>query len=178
MSVLSIPSLPPLPSACLDRGIALRPATSEDSAFMRELYVAGRWEEMATVGWPTQTVLHFLRDQYRLQTIHYDAHYADAARLVVECNGVAAGRLLLLDTGSQLRIVDIGLMPDYRAEGIGTLLIFWVQDVARGLGHGRVSLHVEPNNPAKRLYFRLGFQVTEPQGAYERMDWSATGPVS
>jgi len=178
MSAISIPSLPPLPLACLDRGIALRPATSEDSAFMRDLYVAGRWEEMAAVGWPAQTVLDFLRDQYRLQTIHYDAHYADAIRLVVECDGLAAGRLLLLDTGSQLRLVDIGLMPDYRARGIGTLLVSWVQDIARDAGHGRASLHVEPNNPAKRLYARLGFQVTEPCGAYERMDWSATGPIS
>ena len=32
-----------------------------------------------------------------------------------------------------------------------------------------VSLHVEPFNPARRLYERLGFRVIETRGLYELM---------
>ena len=32
-----------------------------------------------------------------------------------------------------------------------------------------ISLHVEPFNPAKRMYERLGFVVSETRGLYEFM---------
>ncbi|MFY8094293.1 MAG: GNAT family N-acetyltransferase [Niveispirillum sp.] len=165
--------LPPAPASFAARGISLRAALPADAEFMRDVYVAGRWEEMAAAGWPDTVLLAFLRDQYRLQTLHYDAHYADAARLVVECDGVCAGKLLLLDMETEIRIVDIGLMPAFRGRGTGAMLVCWTQDIARALGCGKVSLHVEPNNPARRLYLRLGFQVAGINGAYERMDWVA-----
>ena len=44
--------------------------------------------------------------------------------------------------------------PDLRGQGLGGRLI------RRGLGRctGQIKLHVEPDNPAKRLYERLGFE--------------------
>jgi ribosomal protein S18 acetylase RimI-like enzyme len=34
-----------------------------------------------------------------------------------------------------------------------------------------VSIHVEKNNPARRLYERLGFVVAGEQGVYDRLEW-------
>jgi hypothetical protein len=34
-----------------------------------------------------------------------------------------------------------------------------------------VSIHVEKNNPAWRLYARLGFKVVEHKGVYDLMEW-------
>lgn len=164
-------SLPPASDALVARGVCLRPAVTADADFMRDVYVAGRWDEMSITGWPQDMIVAFLYDQFRLQTQHYEKHYAEAARLVVECGGAPAGKLLLLDNGTEIRIVDIGFMPAYRGRGLGGILVEWVQDIARNLGRRCVSLHVESNNPAKRLYHRLGFSVIELRGVYELMEW-------
>jgi ribosomal protein S18 acetylase RimI-like enzyme len=34
-----------------------------------------------------------------------------------------------------------------------------------------VRLHVEFNNPAMKLYRRLGFETIEDQGVYHLMEW-------
>lgn len=170
-------SLPPAPDALVARGIFPRPAVAADADFMRDVYVAARWEEMSVTGWPQELIVAFLHDQFRLQTQHYDTHYAEAARLVIECDGAPVGKLLLHDNGQEIRIVDIGFTPASRRRGIGGALVEWTQDIARSLGRTCVSLHVEPNNPAKRLYHRLGFSVIELRGVYELMEWRV-GPVA
>ena len=40
-----------------------------------------------------------------------------------------------------------------------------------------VRLHVEPSNPARRLYERLGFTRIADQGLYWLMEWSPPGAV-
>ena len=59
--------------------------------------------------------------------------------------------------GQDLRIVDIALLPEARGAGIGAALLADVigHAHARGL---RTSIHVEQNNPARRLYLRMGFK--------------------
>jgi ribosomal protein S18 acetylase RimI-like enzyme len=171
------PAFPALPAGFAAQGLSLRPATPADSAFQRDVYVAARWQEMAVAGWPEDVMLAFLHDQYRLQTLHYDRYYPDAARLIVECRGMPAGRLILLDRQTDLRIVDIALLPDFRGQGTGGMLLRWVQDLIRGRNEsGKVSLHVEPGNPARRLYQRLGFREMEIDGAYMLMEWEMGGP--
>jgi ribosomal protein S18 acetylase RimI-like enzyme len=36
-----------------------------------------------------------------------------------------------------------------------------------------VTIYVEKNNPAMRLYHRLGFTTEEDKGVYDLMRWSA-----
>ena len=43
---------------------------------------------------------------------------------------------------------------------------------ADGLGED-VSIHVEKQNPAMRLYRRLGFEIEEDKGVYDLMRWKA-----
>ncbi len=35
----------------------------------------------------------------------------------------------------------------------------------------RLSIHVEHDNPARRLYDRLGFQHVDTNGVYHLMEW-------
>ena len=50
-------------------------------------------------------------------------------------------------------LVYIATHKDYRGEGLGKKLM------TEAIGHakGDIALHVEANNPAKNLYFKLGF---------------------
>ena len=38
----------------------------------------------------------------------------------------------------------------------------------------RVTIHVEHDNPARRLYDRLGFQHVDTNGVYHLLEWSAS----
>ena len=97
--------LPPAPAALGACGGRLRPATADDLDAQRAVYVAGRWEEMRRTGWPEAAILAFLADQFALQTRQYAEHYADAARLIVEVDGRPVGRVILYDTGAEIRVV-------------------------------------------------------------------------
>jgi ribosomal protein S18 acetylase RimI-like enzyme len=66
---------------------------------------------------------------------------------------------------SEIRIVDIALLPDYRGNGIGTALLRDLFSEADAAGK-TVTIHVERFNPALRLYERLGFALAEDKGVY------------
>ena len=54
-------------------------------------------------------------------------------------------------------IDSLAVSLPYRNQGVGTALIEKAKELARGFGIGVVTLAVEPENRAKRLYQRLGF---------------------
>jgi ribosomal-protein-alanine N-acetyltransferase len=68
------------------------------------------------------------------------------------------GSVVILDTGMSGYIpehilVFVGVRPDLRGQGIGG----WLVKEALARCKGDVKLHVEYDNPAKRLYERIGF---------------------
>src|SRR5919206_534034 len=84
---------------------------------------------------------------------------------VILVDGEPAGRLYVHRGPSEIRIVDIALIPEHRGGGVGTSLL---EDLlAEGdVGGKSVTIHVERMNPALRLYDRLGFTVAEDKGVY------------
>jgi ribosomal protein S18 acetylase RimI-like enzyme len=57
--------------------------------------------------------------------------------------------------------LSIGVVPTHRGRGIGALLLEALVGSAREQRHEALSLSVEPDNPARRLYERCGFQVVD-----------------
>lgn len=166
------PSVLMLPADLAARGLSLRTKAAKDADFVRDLYISHRWEEMQAAPWSDEERLAFLREQARLQAAHYDVNYHDADFLIIEMAGRPIGRLYLFrHNRADLRIVEIGLMPDWRGQGLGGALLRWVQDMARDGGYTLCSIHVEQNNPARRLYQRLGFTDMEAVGPYILMHW-------
>ncbi len=124
------------------------------------------------LGWPDEAVQGFLAQQFHAQHSHYQQHYAAAGRWIIEHGGVPVGRLIVFDSACEVEIVDIALLPEARGLGIGGALIAAVQAQAV-IGGKSVNLHAEKNNPARSLYFRLGFTVTEDRGVYDFLEWRA-----
>src|SRR4029077_6333240 len=106
----------------------LRPITAADDAFLCALYGSTRAEELAPVPWTEEQKRAFLDMQFRAQTIHYQKHYGDGEFLMIENRGEPIGRLLLHRTSTEIRIIDISLLPAYRGRGIGTNLLCDVLD--------------------------------------------------
>ena len=62
--------------------------------------------------------------------------------------------------------LGIAVKPEFRHQGLGTSLLMTLLARARHDGFARVSLSVESDNPARRLYARFGFRpVHESENA-------------
>ena len=154
----------------LPAGVALRPATDADLPFLSRVYASTRAEELAQTDWSEAQKAAFLQFQFDAQHQHYRTHYADAEFLVIEHEGTPVGRLYLHWRDSELRIVDIALLPGARGRGVGGALLQVLMDAAAAVRKS-VSIHVEQMNPAMRLYQRLGFVRTGEHGIYHLMEW-------
>ncbi|MEW6212914.1 MAG: GNAT family N-acetyltransferase [Acidobacteriota bacterium] len=152
----------------------LRPAEMEDEAFLFELYRSTREEEISRWGWDEAQKQAFLSLQFRGQQQHYQLAYQGADHLIIMIAGRAAGRLMTLRTESEIRLVDIALLPEHRGKGIGERLMRDLQQQARESGKP-LRLHVERFNRAARFYHRLGFRVIEDRGTHFFMQWDMGG---
>jgi GNAT superfamily N-acetyltransferase len=101
------------------------------------------------------------------QEMHYATHYPAAERLVVERES-PIGRIYVDTARSEARLMDVTLLPAFRNQGIGTRLVEAFLAYAEALALP-ASLHVEPFNPARRMYVRMGFVTQETRGLYEFM---------
>ena len=159
-------------AVALPGGLALRREVPEDENFLRDLYVSMRWEELAQLAdWSDAHKIAFLHQQFGAQRTHYANAYHDADFSIVEFQGEAIGRVAVFrNNATDIRVVDIGFLPDHRNRGFGSALLRVL--FAEGASSGRsVSVHVEVFNPARRLYGRLGFREKSASGPYLLMVW-------
>jgi GNAT superfamily N-acetyltransferase len=150
-------------------GIALREENESDLPFLVDLYASTRADELAPVPWPEAEKRAFLAHQFALQREQYRQHYAGAEWLLIERDAVPIGRLYLRRGNSEVRLMDIALVPEVRGAGLGTRLTRHLLDWADALALP-VTLHVEPFNPAYRLYRRFGFGYVRSTGVYHFLE--------
>jgi GNAT superfamily N-acetyltransferase len=149
-------------------GCSLRQATPADSAFIAAVYASTRIDEMRQVDWTPGQQEAFTAWQSGQQEKHYGLHYPSAERLVIEREGERIGRIYVDTARAEVRLMEVTLLPRWRGRGIGTLLLDALLGYADAL-RLPASLHVEPFNPARRMYERAGFAVEETRGLYEFM---------
>jgi ribosomal protein S18 acetylase RimI-like enzyme len=151
--------------------IALRESTPADRDFLLLVYASTRAEEMAMTGWPQEQKTAFLVQQFQAQDTHYRTHYGGAQFQVVEIDGAAAGRLYWHEAPDELCLMDVALLPQWQRQGIGNAVMKVLVERAVELNRP-IGLHVERENPAKRLYERYGFCDVEERGFYVYMRFS------
>ena len=162
--------MPPPLSAAAALGITMRPMTDSDLPFVEALYASTRAEELAATGWPAEMQQAFLAQQHRAQHHHYRTFYPAAEWLIIERDRRPIGRLYLEELPAFLHLIDLSLVPETRGQGIGGAIFADVGAMARALGK-QVSIHVEINNRARRLYERIGFRLVEDKGMYLELVW-------
>lgn len=151
--------------------IRLRSVTEADLALLRRIYGSTRAAELEPVPWSDDQKREFLDFQFQAQHRYYLGQFPLASRDVIEVDGEPVGRLYLDPRDQEIRLIDIALLPEHCGQGIGGLLLQAVLEAGRDSGR-MVSIHVEQNNPALRLYQRLGFEKLEEQGIYYLMRWT------
>jgi GNAT superfamily N-acetyltransferase len=129
--------------------IDLRPATADDLAFARRLYLDNIREV-------TERVLAW--DEAR-QTASFDARFEPGEVSVIRLDGEDIGWLQVAELQGELLLKQLFVAPLFQRRGIGTGLLRDL--IARAAKAGkRVTLAVVRGNPARSLYERHGFQVT------------------
>ncbi|RQP23425.1 GNAT family N-acetyltransferase [Albitalea terrae] len=150
------------------KGVMARPMVPGDLEFLQGLYASTRAAEMAATGWTEAQCRQFLDGQFELQHHYYQAHHAGADFLLLSRGAQPIGRLYWRERDDTASLIDVSLLPAERGRGIGSALMHLLVQRAdeRGLA---IELHVEPDNPALRLYRRFGFDVAKDNGVYARM---------
>jgi ribosomal protein S18 acetylase RimI-like enzyme len=149
--------------------LRLRPVTDADRPFLVDLYGSVREPELEHVPWDAAQKRAFVEHQFAAQDGHYREHYEGATLDVVEVEGEPVGRLYVHRGPSDIRIMDIAIVPAWRGRGLGRTLLDDLVGEARESGR-KLSIHVEVNNPARRLYERMGFEQAGETGIYLLME--------
>ena len=164
-------SFAPVTSQAKSNRTTLRSITPEDHDFLRRVYATTRADEMAAVPWTEQEKDDFLRFQFDAQHKYYMEYFPRAAFDLILLDGEPIGRLYIDRRADEIRLIDIALLPEYRGKSLGGSIMNDI--LAEGAEVGKlVRIHVESNNPAMRLYLRLGFEKIEEQGVYHLMEWA------
>jgi len=150
--------------------VSFRPVEPGDGEFLQSLYASTREAEMALVPWSDKEKEAFLRMQFEAQDKYYREQFRDAEFSVMKLAGRPIGRLYVDRREDEIRIIDIALLPEHRGKGIGSRVMKSLLDEGKNSGKP-VRIHVEKNNPALRLYHRLGFTKIEDRGVYDLMEW-------
>jgi ribosomal protein S18 acetylase RimI-like enzyme len=96
-----------------------------------------------------------LTNRWREQSLGY------RELLVAERDGELVGTVSICESfrpPNSLHLFALEVSAARRSQGIGAEIVNWVVDEARRRGMSRVFLEVRTDNPARRLYHRLGFR--------------------
>jgi 8-oxo-dGTP pyrophosphatase MutT (NUDIX family)/ribosomal protein S18 acetylase RimI-like enzyme len=147
-----------------------RPLQSSDQALIWDLLHIALWDPPPADLRPKE-VLNDGRVRIYAEDWGKDGDVGMMALLGTQAIGACWMRLLPAQQG--LAWIDeatpqlaIALLPDFQQQGYGASLLRSALDAARASGYRQLSLTVHPQNPAKSLYERCGFQGVGQRSGY------------
>jgi ribosomal protein S18 acetylase RimI-like enzyme len=153
--------------------VDLRKARPEDEPLLDELFYEDRVAQLAGIGLGEAQIRELVEMQARGRRTTYAAQFPAAEdSILLGEEGQPAGRLLLDRQADRWRIVDIAVLAARRGQRLGTKVVRQCQQRVAAAG-ARLELQVRPENPARRLYERLGFRVASDAGFAMELVWSA-----
>lgn len=154
--------------------VTLRQVRPDDEAFLFEVYVSTRLDELAAVPWDKSQREAFLRLQFAAQQQHYQTHFPEADHQLILVGERPVGRVYVARGADEIRILDIALLTEDRNGGIGEFLIKTL--LSEGSQAGKpVRIYVESFNPSLRLFERLGFSRVKDIGTHLLMERAEPG---
>ena|SRR5690606_3642296 len=126
--------------------ISIRPASDSDIAFCEALSRnnMAHYHAARGVAWDRE---------------RFEATWSDFENHMLLANDEMVGVLRLLANNDALDIRDLQVLPAWQDQGIGSWAIDWTRAETVRRGFRRVGLRVFADNPALRLYERLGFKA-------------------
>ena len=142
-------------------GFTLRPALAEDRAWL--CATKGRClRPHVEQTWGTWDAA--------AQRAQFNASFDPAAIQVIVAAGRDVGYLSAQYGAQEVQLLNLMINPEFQNQGIGSAVMRDLLAAARTRGVP-VHLQVLKVNPARRLYERLGFTVTDETPTHFRMRW-------
>jgi ribosomal protein S18 acetylase RimI-like enzyme len=131
--------------------MSLRRATAADREFSESLARANMERYLSVLG------AHWNSGRYAQDWQSFES-------FVIEVSGERVGVIRFTQEAASLYIRDLQVRSASQRNGVGTWAIHQVLREAKARGLALVTLKVSPQNPAKVLYERLGFQSQGAEG--------------
>ena len=91
------------------------------------------------------------------------ASWRESENFILELHGEAIGVLRITEEGGSLHIRDVQIAEGHRRQGAGTYMLSMSHRWARARGLRELQLRVFVDNPAARLYLRMGYRLAGPR---------------
>ncbi len=124
----------------------LRPAEADDFPFAEALTHRNMGAYYRRHGLEWRTDLFF-------------ASWRDSENFILELDGERIGVLRVTEEGASLHIRDVQIAQGHRQHGAGTYLLDSAHRWAKARGLSETQLRVFVDNPAARLYLRMGYRL-------------------
>ena len=148
----------------------VRRCDASDDTFLYDVFVTTWQSEVAAL--PNQNLAqHVLRIQHIAQERRFASGFPGHERYVVLADGEPAGRLYVDQSGQDIALLDLTLLPGFRGRGIGSAV---VRDLltAAGREDRKVTLRVpRRQHRATDFYTRLGFRLVSVDDVDNFFDW-------
>jgi ribosomal protein S18 acetylase RimI-like enzyme len=102
------------------------------------------------------------------QRSSFATHWKVEEVKIISVDGNDAGWLQVTELPAEIRLQKFFILPEYQRSGIGSEVLSRLLATWRPTGK-KIVLRVLKNNPARRLYERLGFSVIAEAGVVFRM---------
>ena len=142
----------------------LRPAAEGDIGFAWRLY-----EDLMRAR--TEALIPWRAERQREVV---DSALRSGGMEMIVAEGAVIGWLHVHDNADGIDLNQIYLAPARQGRGIGTDILRKLQAHAAAAGRP-LRLNVLVNNPARRLYERLGFRIERSDAMKHYMTWTAAG---
>ncbi|WP_322907882.1 GNAT family N-acetyltransferase [Paenibacillus campi] len=144
----------------------LTEATPNDEPFLFAVYRSTKIDEFLLMNVAEEQLHMLMHMQFRAQQLSYRSQYPSACHRIIQIGNKQAGYMITYYENEQVRLVFIALLPEFRNQGYGTLVLNQLQQTAH-----TVSLQVAQHNPARQWYHRQGFTECAYAPPYVTMQW-------
>ncbi len=152
--------------------LALRPGTPADEDFRFALFCASRPPGQDFAFMEPALREQLLRQQFRAQNYSYRADFPNARFDVIEFDGALVGHVVVDVADTEMRVVDLAILPDRRSAGLGEAVLKpLIAEAQRRKIPLRVSV-LNGNQGSLRFCRRLGFEpIGEPTAFFTELEW-------
>jgi ribosomal protein S18 acetylase RimI-like enzyme len=154
------------------KNLELQPVGTADNGFLLALYQSTRATEMARLLWSDEQKRAFLKGQFEAQRSDHITRFPGAEHSIIISDDEPIGRIWIDRRVTEIRLLDIAILPRWQNTGIGTTLLEGLQHQATVAGLSLRHSVYATNHDALRFYRRLGFVVVEDFETHMLMEWS------
>lgn len=161
--------MPPSSLLPLKTPVTLRPKVPDDRVFLFQLFSAIHPSRLMPLPEAMKNQLLWMQFDAQ-QNSHLDVRYWGADFSIILYYNRPIGQLCVHRKTEEIHVMDIGLIPSFQNQGIGSALMNQLK-VESTQENKSITLQVAWDNPVVALYQRLGFQTLQSESMYHTMAW-------